>query len=98
MDNIDRVANEYAEIKTELDVTRKELSRLSGIEEKFNHAVRDLEETKLAYRKLQQELAECKSKYDVISSKYEELQVQHSYLDGKVDAYENFLNPNRLSH
>lgn len=98
MDRPNVIANEYAEMKMELDATRKELNRLSGIEEKFNHAVRDLEETKLAYHKLQQELAECKSKYDVISSKYEELQVQHSYLDGKVDAYENFLNLNRLSH
>ena len=98
MDKPNVVADEYAEMKMELEATRKELSRLSGIEERFNHAVRDLEETKLSHHKMQQELAECESKYENLKQKYDELQVQHTYLDGKVDAYENFLNPSRLSH
>lgn len=98
MDRPNVVADEYAEMKMELEATRKELNRLSGIEEKFNHAVRDLEEAKLSYHKMKQELAEYTSKYETLKQKYDELLSQYTYLDGKVDAYENFLNPSRLSH
>ena len=97
MDKLGVVADEYAEMKTELDATRKELNRLSGIEERFNHAVRDLEETKLSHHKMQQELAEYASKYENLKQRYDELQAKLTYVNGKTDAYENFLNPSRLS-
>lgn len=98
MDRPNVVADEYAEMKMELDATRKELNRLSGIEERFNHLVKDLEESRLAYNKMQQELSEYTSKYETLKRSCDELQAQHTYLSGKIDAYENFLNPSRLSH
>lgn len=98
MDRPNVIADEYAEMKMELDATRKELNRLSGIEERFNHAVRDLEESKLAYNKMQQELSEYTSKYETLKRSYDELQAQYTYLSGKNDAYESFIIPSRLSH